>query len=41
MDDLAVTGKMSNLYASTGHINYMKSVGLYLQMMINLKHDYP
>ena len=32
---------MLNLYAATGHINYAKSVRLYLQMMINLKHDYP
>ena len=31
---------MLNLYVATGHISYAKSVRLYLQMMINLKHDY-
>ena len=41
MDHLAVTSKMLNLYVATGHINYAKSVRLYLQMTINLKHDYP
>ena len=30
---------MLNLYAAMEHINYAKNVRLYLQMMINLKHD--
>ena len=30
---------MLNLYAATEHINYAKNVRLYIQMMINLKHD--
>ena len=41
IDHLAATSKMLNFYAATGHISYAKSVRLYLQMMINLKHDYP
>ena len=42
MDHLAATSKMLNFNAATGHINYVKKVRIYLQIMINLlKHNYP
>ena len=32
---------MLNLYAATGHINYVKSGRLYLQLMLDLEKNYP
>jgi hypothetical protein len=37
---VAIT-KMLNLFAATGHINYAKSARLYLQLMLELRTDYP
>ena len=38
---LIAIGKMLNLFAATGHINYAKSSRLYLQLMMQLPSDYP
>ena len=38
---LVVMGKILNLFATTGHINYTKSARLYLQKMVELETDYP
>lgn len=38
---LVAVGKMLNLFAATGHINYAKSSRLYLQQMHNLPTDHP
>ena len=38
---LAALGKMLNIFAKTGHINYAKSGRLYLQLMIDLEKDFP
>ena len=32
---------MLNLFAATGHINYVKSAHLYLQLMLELPKDFP
>ena len=32
---------MLNLFAAAGHYNYAKSARIYLQMMVDLEHDYP
>ena len=37
---LIAIGKMLNLFAATGHINYAKSFQLYLQLMMQLPSDY-
>ena len=34
-------GKMMNLFAATGHINYAKSSRLYLQLMLELPTEHP
>ena len=34
-------GKILNLFAATGLINYVKSGRLYLQFMLDLEKDYP
>ena len=38
---LVSVGKMINLFAATGHINYAKSSHLYLQLMYQLPTDHP
>jgi hypothetical protein len=38
---LVSVGKMLNLFAATGHINYAKSSRLYLQQMLELPTNYP
>ena len=38
---LVSVGKMINLFADTGHINYAKSPRLYLQLMYQLPTDHP
>lgn len=38
---LVAVEEMLNLFAATGHINYAKSSRLYLQLMRELKTDYP
>ena len=38
---LVSVGKMINLFAATGHINYAKSSRLYLQLMYQLPTDHP
>ena len=38
---LIAIGKMLNLFAATGHIDYAKSSRLYLQLMMQLPSDYP
>ena len=38
---LIAVGKMMNLFAATGHINYAKSSRLYLQLMLELPIDHP
>ena len=38
---LIAIGKMLNLFAAIGHINYAKSSRLYLQLMMQLPSDYP
>ena len=38
---LAAMGKILNLFAATGLINYVKSGRLYLQFMLDLEKDYP
>ncbi len=38
---LLAIGKMMNLFAATGHINYAKSSRLYLQLMRELPTDHP
>ena len=38
---LVAVGKMLNLFAATGHINYAKSSRLYLQQMLELPIDHP
>lgn len=38
---LLAVGKMMNLFAATGHINYAKSSRLYLQMMLMLPNEHP
>ena len=38
---LIAVGKMMNLFAATGHINYAKSSRLYLQLMLELPTDHP
>ena len=38
---LAAMGKMLNLFAATGHINYAKNARLYLQLMLDLEKNYP
>ena len=32
---------MLNIFAAAGHYNYAKSARTYLQMMVDLEHDYP
>ena len=34
-------GKMLNLFAATGHIDYPKNVRLYIQKMAELEIEYP
>ena len=38
---LIAIGKMFNLFAATGHINYAKSSQLYLQLMMQLPSEHP
>lgn len=38
---LVAVGKMLNLFAATGHVNYAKSARLYLQQMRELPTDHP
>ena len=38
---LITKGKILNLFAATGHRNYAKSAGVYLQMIMNLEKEYP
>ena len=38
---LAAMGKMLNLFAATGHINYAKSARVFLQKMAELETGYP
>lgn len=38
---LIATGKMLSFFAATGHRSYTKSVGVYLQIMMNLENEYP
>ena len=40
-EHLNATEKMLNLYAATGHIHYVKSARLYLQMMLSLRDIHP
>ena len=40
-EHLVAMGKMLNLFATTGHINYAKSARLYLQKMAELETEYP
>ena len=37
---LIATGKMLSFFALTGHRSYTKSVGVYLQIMMNLENEY-
>ena len=39
--NLTTVANMSDLFAATGHINYIKSARLYLQTMKDLPKQYP
>ena len=38
---LVTIEQMINLFAATGHLHYAKSSRLYLQLMMDLKNDFP